>query len=236
MRRRRLGQHYLVDPDVVRCIVEYAKVKPTERVLEIGTGRGALTVKLAGLGKSLEGYEVDEENYRRTRDLVGSKAVVHHGDAFAERPEFDVLVASLPYSESARFVEWLAQADYDRAVVLLQSDFVEKITAPPGSREYRAVSALAQVSSEVRVLEPVGRRSFSPPPKVDSVVVSFAPRRRVPKEEALRIKKLFSLRRRQVASVLSEFGISASARYGTRRVFSLTPQEVHELCATAPPH
>jgi 16S rRNA (adenine1518-N6/adenine1519-N6)-dimethyltransferase len=233
MRRQRLGQHYLVDPAIVRRIVEVAHVQPGERVLEIGTGLGVLTKELVRLGKSFEGYEVDKENHEATRAmLAGTGAKLHLGDAFEDRPDFDVLVASLPYSRSAEFVEWLGGIEYDRAVVLLQEDFVRKVLAPPGSRDYRAVSALAQISSDVEELGRVGRSSFSPPPRVNSLIVRINPKVTVSAKEASMVKKLFSLRRRQVASVLVGLGMAGeSGGYGTRRVYSLTPEEVHRLCS-----
>ncbi len=205
-----------------------AAIRPYESVLEIGTGRGAITVKLARLGASFEAYEVDEENRRATLALLGeARADVRAEDAFAQTRRFDVLVSSLPYSESARFVEWISRADYDRAVVVLQEDFVKKVMAPAGTRNYRAVSAIAQISSEVEIAMRVERRSFQPPPKVNSLVVSFRPRRKVTKAEADLVKRLFSLRRRKLAAAAPGLGLALDGwDFGDRRVYSLTPDEI----------
>lgn len=230
MKRRRLGQHYLVDQRVVGKVIEEAGIRPSERVVEIGTGRGALTTRLAELSDHFEGYEVDRENYEKTLEaLGGAKGRVHLGDAFREEPEFDVLVASLPYSRSADFVEWLSRARYDRAVVLLQEDFVKKILAKPGARDYRAVSVLAQMSSDVEIVDRVGRDAFFPRPKVSSVIVSFRPRLRLGESEIALVQRLFSLRRRRASSVLTQLGMVAGG-YGKRRVYELAPDEVHRLC------
>jgi 16S rRNA (adenine1518-N6/adenine1519-N6)-dimethyltransferase len=233
MRRRRLGQHYLVDGNVVRQMLEAASIRDDEKILEIGTGRGALTNELAKLGRSFDGYEIDRDNYEATVKLVGNNRGIHLGDAFGHRPRFDVLVASLPYSRSSAFVEWLSQLAYDRAVVLLQEDFVRKAVAPPGSRDYRAVSALSQLSSSMQVVGRVARDSFSPPPRVNSVIVLVRPLVRLSQAEISNIKHLFSLRRRTVASALAELGM-AGGGYGSRRVYSLLPAEVHALCAPKP--
>ncbi len=232
MTKLRLGQHYLVDQDIVGKVVAAAAIQKRERILEIGTGKGALTRELVGLGRSFEGYEVDKENYAETLEALGwTDAVFHLGDAFKERPLFDVLVSSLPYSRSATFVEWISQVEYDRAVVLLQEDFVGKVMAAPGAREYRAVSAIAQISSEFKVLQRVGRMAFSPPPRVNSVIVSVRPKRRLSGAEISKVKLLFSLRRREVASALSRFGMTESApAFPKRRVYSLRPEEVMEIC------
>ncbi len=233
MKRRRLGQHYLVDDNVVDEIVSTARIQPGERVFEIGTGKGVLTKVLAGLSAEVEAYELDRDNFAETVKTLGGTSVrVILGDAFEQRPRFDVLVSSLPYSESSRFVEWVSEIEYDRAVVLLQEDFVRKLLAPPGSRDYRAISALAQISSSIAVSSKVGRDSFSPRPRVNSAIVKFAPRIRVSSEERASIYRLFSLRRRQVASALDELEMEGAREgYGNRRVYSLTAAEVHELCS-----
>lgn len=237
MSRQKLGQHYLKDRRVVDKIIASAEIRPGERVLEIGTGRGALTERLAYLGADLEGYEVDRENLVATLEKVGAAGVVVHlGDAFKEAPRFDVLVSSLPYSRSATFLEWISRIRYVRAIVLLQEDFVTKIMAAPGTRNYRAISAVAQISSEIKVLMRVGRESFSPPPKVNSLLISVKPRRRMTGAEISRVKRLFSLRRKEVVSATNELGIALPTNdYGRRRVYSLRPREVLEICGHRTP-
>jgi 16S rRNA (adenine1518-N6/adenine1519-N6)-dimethyltransferase len=235
MKRRRLGQHYLTDPTVVDRMVSAADIVPSERVLEIGTGKGALTRELVRLGAAFDGYEVDEENFRESRNAVrGTGARIHLADAFELRPDFDVLVASLPYSESSRFVHWLSDASFLRAVVLLQEDFVRKIMSNPGSRDYRGISALAQVAFDIKVVEGVKRESFTPRPRVNSIITELYPRQRVSEAEASNIMRLFSLRRRRVGAALRKLGMKWDGEQ-TRRVNALTPAEVHEICTPRTP-
>jgi 16S rRNA A1518/A1519 N6-dimethyltransferase RsmA/KsgA/DIM1 with predicted DNA glycosylase/AP lyase activity len=231
MKRRRLGQHYLVDPEAVRSIVDAAKIGPSDKVIEIGTGKGALTKELTALGAAFDGYEIDMQNFEETLEAVeGTKAQIHLADPFKESPTFDVLVSSLPYSESSTFIEWLSGIEFRRAVVVLQDDFITKITAAAGDRNYRGISALAQISFHMQTIGRVSRNSFSPPPRVNSSIVSLTPTSRVSKAEASNIFRLFSLRRRQVDSALAELGMVSEKSFGRRRVYSLTPSEVHRLC------
>lgn len=231
MKRRSLGQHYLIDPLVVRKMISLARITSSDRVLEIGTGKGALTRELVRLGAEFEGYEVDGGNFEETRKAVrGTQARLHLSDAFEERPEFDILVSSLPYSESARFVRWLCGIGFKRAVVLLQEDFVRKMLAVSGARDYRGISALAQVSFDARVEGRVKRESFSPQPRVSSVILLLTPKTRISEAEARNIMRLFSLRRRRIDSALAKLGMKWKPGQGARRVNSLTPDEVHEIC------
>ena len=132
---------------------------------------------------------------------------------------------------SALFVEWMAVRDFRRAVVLLQADFVDKILSPPGTRDYRAVSAVSQISTAVKVVSKVGRMAFTPPPRVDSVLALIRPKLRMTASQVSMVKMLFSLRRRTVASAARELGLSIpDQKYNARRVYSLSPEEVCEVC------
>ncbi|MGA2663577.1 MAG: rRNA adenine dimethyltransferase family protein [Nitrososphaerales archaeon] len=231
-RRRALGQHYLRDPSVAEAMVRLAAIEEGDRVLEIGTGRGALTRLLADGQARLEAFELDESNYRATMDLGLDRLALHLGDGFAGPREFDVLVSSLPYSESSTFVEWLSGHRYRRAVVLLQRDFVEKLLAKPGDDAYRAISVVSQISSQVRMERDVPRESFEPPPRVSSVVVTVTPREVLSPEEVRLVKMLFSQRRRRLGGALRELGLEAGplgAEWLSRRVRDLSPPDFRDL-------
>lgn len=189
-------------------MLELAAVRPGERVLEIGPGRGALTRELVRVATRLEAYEVDRESCEQLkREFEGTSLVLHNEDAFDSSPEFDVLLSSLPYSESSHFVEWLSKRRYDRAVVLLQRDFAEKITAQPGSRAYRAVSVISQASARVEIVSGVGRLSFDPQPRVNSCILTMRWARTLTSEQTAAIKRIFSQKRRTVRAALRSLGL-----------------------------
>jgi len=226
-RRRALGQHYLTDPSVTATMVRLAAIEWDDRVLEIGTGRGALTRALSGVAERFEAFELDRNNYLATKEL-GLDVALQLGDAFADSREFDVLVSSLPYSESSNFVEWLSRHRYERAVVLLQRDFVDKLLALPGRDAYRAISVVSQISSEVRRERDVPRESFDPPPKVSSVVVVIRPREVLSLDEIRLVKLLFSQRRRKLSGALKQLGLSTretDPAQLSRRVQDLAPPD-----------
>jgi 16S rRNA (adenine1518-N6/adenine1519-N6)-dimethyltransferase len=234
MKRQSLGQHYLVDHDVIRKILAAAKLEGNEAVLEIGTGKGALTSELKNVCSKLDGYEIDRNNLEETRKKIGKSSVnLHLVDVFKTSPNFEVLVSSLPYSRSADFVEWLSQQKYDRAVVLLQEDFVEKITSPPGYRDYRAVSVIAQISSDIRLGEKVPRQAFLPQPRVSSRLVTFVPKTRLAESQLMLIKRLFTLRRRTLSSVFTTLKIRNDPELGEpgRRLYQLPPDEIFRIVA-----
>jgi 16S rRNA A1518/A1519 N6-dimethyltransferase RsmA/KsgA/DIM1 with predicted DNA glycosylase/AP lyase activity len=111
---RRLGQHILICDWVADRIVSSACLGKDDRVLEIGSGRGVLTKRLAKVSGHVTGYEVDESYYNElSRSLVGrlSNVKLVRGDAFVDFKEdrdYDALVTSLPYSQSRSFLWWIA--------------------------------------------------------------------------------------------------------------------------------
>ncbi len=228
-----MGQHYLTDSSVVDRILNLASIRRGERVLEIGTGRGALTRELIGLTDRVEGYEIDEENYSQLEKELGhTPLVLHHGDAFESTPVFDVLLSSLPYSESSAFVEWLSHQKYDRAIVVLQRDFARKITAVPGDQAYKAVSVISQASAHVEIVSGIGRWSFDPPPRVNSSLVRMKWKLTLTTEQTALIRLLFSQKRRTVGAALKNLGMEippSSPISAGSRVNKLGPESVVSL-------
>lgn len=237
-KRRALGQHYLTDKSVVDLMVQKAEITKGKRVLEIGTGTGVVTRELCGVASSVEGFELDEENYLTTEALELEGLTLHREDAFAVSRDFDVLVSSLPYSESSNFVEWLAKLRYDRAVILLQKDFAEKLLAKPGEERYRAVSVISQISSRVEIVRQVGRESFDPPPKVSSVLVVVTPRNQILAERIHLVKLLFSQKRKRLAGALKSLGLelpNGDSLLLSHRVERLSAEEVEGVVGMLKP-
>jgi 16S rRNA A1518/A1519 N6-dimethyltransferase RsmA/KsgA/DIM1 with predicted DNA glycosylase/AP lyase activity len=233
-RRRSLGQHYLVDSSVVARIIGLASIRRSDRVLEIGTGRGALTRELVSLTDRLEGYEVDGETYAELERELGAtpSLTLHNEDAFESSPSFDVLLSSLPYSESSVFIEWLSHQRYQRAVVVLQQDFARKITAPPGDGAYRAVSVISQASARVEIVSGIGRQSFDPPPRVNSSLVAMRWKRSLTVEQTALIKRVFSQKRRTLGAALKRLDLvlpPTSRLSAGSRVNKLEPESVMAL-------
>lgn len=236
-KRRRLGQHYLSDATVVDLMLQSANIQPTDRVLEIGTGRGMVTRRLCEVASQVEAFEVDAENYATTKNLGLSGLELHEEDAFFLPRTFDVLVSSLPYSESSNFVEWLAESRYRRAVVLLQRDFALKLLASVGDEQYRAVSVISQISSHVNIVNHVGREAFNPQPKILSALVNITHRKTLTAGQIDLIKKLFSQRKKILASALKNLNLDSGlipTGWLSRRVESLSYEEFEKMFPMIP--
>ena len=210
IKRQRLGQHMLVDDKVLASIIIAAEISKNETVCEAGTGLGFLTAELCRRAKYVVSFEVDKELLRRARQkLQFENLKLVAWDAFKSgNLAFDVFVSNLPYSRSRDAIQWLATQKFDRSVVMVQREFAEKLAAAPGDKDYRAISALANYCFKIVRVASVDRKSFSPMPNVDSVVLKIVPVHTVTRKTISKLNFLFSKRNRKASSVAARAGIS----------------------------
>ncbi|ABK77103.1 dimethyladenosine transferase (rRNA methylation) [Cenarchaeum symbiosum A] len=189
-----------------RRIADSAGISPGDTVLEVGTGLGALTRELCGRGARIISVERNGRLYGEASASLHCEGLeLRRGDGFAVEDGFDVFVSNLPYSQSRRAVEWLVQRDFARGIVTVQKEFAAKLMeADP--RRRRAIGVLAGHCFEMRVLFPVARSCFDPPPRVDSVVVELAKRRTIPGGVVRAVNGIFSYRRKTMRGIMKQFG------------------------------
>ncbi len=229
-KRKALGQHMLVDPAVLSETMRAARIGGSETVCEGGTGRGFVTAELCKRAKHVISYEVDSELCRRARERLRYPNLdLVKADLFrTSNLHFDAFVSNLPYSRSRDAIEWLAAQKFKRAIVMVQREFAEKLVAKPGTKNYRAISALANYCFRIEELFAVDRKSFEPPPTVNSVVLRVLPARTIPKETVASLNLVFSKRNRKASTVAANFGIE-ELHYGDRRIDELAVSELFGL-------
>jgi len=236
MRSVRLGQHFLKNKETMHRLVGCIP-PPPKKVLEIGTGDGRLTEQLVEAGYEVTSYEIDGRLYSEARRRLGDCGNLRLllGDGFEDKSEYDVLVSSLPYYASRRFVEWFSAVSTPLGIIMLQKDFVDKIISEPGGRKYGAYSVLTSycfASTELFVVPP---RDFEPMPRVYSSALQMQRLRSLSEARltALRLKALFSYRGRLVASFVRDMkkrrlwndSVDVGGDLLHRRVEDLSPLE-----------
>ena len=204
--RKRFGQHFLCDPNVIDHIVAAVAPRPGERLVEIGPGRGVLTDALLHAGCDLWAIEIDRDLValleRRYRDaanfhLVTGDALRTDYRAFVHDGQLLRLVGNLPYNVSTPLLfQLLAQRELIEDMhFMLQKEVVDRLAAAPGSKVYGRLSVMVQYHCTVEPLFDVPPSAFAPPPKVDSAVVRLTPRAHIEpaaKDPAL-LEKLVNL-------------------------------------------
>jgi len=203
IKRKRLGQHFLVSQSVAKKIVDAACITKKDTVLEIGTGKGILVPLLCEKAGKVISIESDLELYNKAKEKFSdiSNLTLVHGDGFESDEKFTIFVSNLPYSKSRDAMEWLMQKKFRLAVVMVQKEFAEKI-----AEKNKAVSVLVNHAADIESIINVNKNNFSPPPKVDSVVLRLTRKNTIPKELIQTVNKLFSYKRKKLQNIAKQFG------------------------------
>jgi 16S rRNA (adenine1518-N6/adenine1519-N6)-dimethyltransferase len=180
--KKRLGQHFLVDENILGVIGRLAELDRADVVLEIGPGLGVLNAYLADRVTRVHAVELDRSLAPQLEQRLGERANVeiHYGDALgvdlaAVAPGARKLVANLPYNVATPIlVESLdGLPQVERWCVMMQREVADRLFARPSTKAYGAVSVLVQLVTERTGFHPVSRSVFRPQPNVESVVVAF---------------------------------------------------------------
>jgi 16S rRNA (adenine1518-N6/adenine1519-N6)-dimethyltransferase len=233
---RSLGQHHLIDKRVLKEVIRSSQISREEVVCEAGTGDGVLTRELCKHAKSVISFEIDRILYLRARNYLSdfSNLLLIHEDIFKNSDiEFDVFVSNLPYSRSKRAIEWLALKKFNRAIVMLQKEFVDKLQAKSGQSNYRSISVIGQYCFKIENLFEVNKSSFTPQPKIGSEVIRLTPKRDdlLIMETINNVHYIFSRRNKRAYSVLRAFDRMASGfhDWNDKRIDQMTPEELVAL-------
>ena len=220
---RDLGQHFLVDENILGVIGRLAELEQDDIVLEIGPGLGVLTDYLAERVHRVHAVELDRalEPHLAERLAGRDNVELHFGDALrldlaVLEPAPGKLVANLPYSVATPLlVESLdGLRSIERWTVMVQREVADRFFAQPSTKAYGAVSVLVQLAAERTGFHPVSRTVFRPQPNVDSALVAF--RRTELPESYPKVKRVveaaFAHRRKTLPNSLELSGLASRAR------------------------
>jgi 16S rRNA (adenine1518-N6/adenine1519-N6)-dimethyltransferase len=217
--KKRLGQHFLADENILGVIGRLAELGPDDAVLEVGPGLGVLTAYLAERVAYVHAVELDRSLEPALAERLTGRANVelHFGDALeldlaALNPPANKLVSNLPYNVATPVV--VESLDGLPSVglwcVMVQREVADRFFAAPGTKAYGAVSVLVQLAAERTGFHPVSRTVFRPRPNVDSALVAF--RRRPLPADFPAVKRVvtaaFAHRRKRLANSLELSGLA----------------------------
>jgi 16S rRNA (adenine1518-N6/adenine1519-N6)-dimethyltransferase len=217
--KKRLGQHFLADENILGVIGRLAELGPDDVVLEVGPGLGVLTAYLAERVAHVHAVELD-----RSLEPALAERLAGHADVelyFGDALELDLgalsplpakLVANLPYNIATPLV--VESLDGLPSVglwcVMVQREVAERFFAAPGTKAYGAVSVLVQLAAERTGFHPVSRTVFRPQPNVDSALVAFRRRPLPPDFPAVKrtVTAAFAHRRKRLANSIELSGLA----------------------------
>lgn len=217
---KRLGQNFLIDPNIVRKIVALAEIGLQDTVLEVGPGRGILTDALCKAAKRVTAIEVDPRLHAylagRQADFPNLTLLLDDAMTYPleQLPIGTLVVANLPYYISTPLLfRLLEQRErFPRLVLMLQDEVADRLAAKPGSPAYGVLSVMAQYTADITKAFRVSSQCFRPRPEVGSavVVLRMKEERHLTREEETRfgavVKAAFAHRRKTLVNSLKDEG------------------------------
>jgi len=171
------GQNFLIDDRVADRQVGFAEISKDDVVLEVGPGLGILTSRLIEYSDNVVCIEIDDALADHIGGTYGERLRLIRGDAVkVPFPPFDVFVSNLPYSVSTPIIFKLLDCSFRKAIVMVQKEFADRMTADVGSPDYSRLTVNLFYKADCRLLEKVPASRFKPRPKVDSAIVEIIPR------------------------------------------------------------
>lgn len=215
--KKRFGQHFLHDQQIIARIIHAINPAPDLHLLEIGPGLGALTFPLLKRVEHIHVVDIDRDIIAHLRSMNDSRLTIHEIDALklnlaalAIKTTPLRIVGNLPYNISTPLIFHLLESSelIQDMHFMLQKEVVDRMTAEPNTKTYGRLSVMVQYHCETEPLFNVGPSAFNPPPKVDSAIVRLRPWQQKP-YPATNVKHLrqvvtaaFSLRRKTLRNSL----------------------------------
>ena len=244
--KKRLGQHFLVDENILGVVDRFAELAPDDVVLEVGPGLGILTRYLADRVRLVHAIELDRSLEAPLAAALGGRdnVLLTFGDALTLdladlEPPPGKLAANLPYNIATPLVleSFDSPQSIERWCVMVQREIADRFFAAPRTKAYGAVSVLVQLAARRTGFHPVSRTVFRPPPNVDSALVAFRRIELPPRFERVKeiVEAAFAHRRKTLPNSLEladaatrEQGAAALAAIGrdaATRAEALLPSE-----------
>lgn len=235
--KKRFGQNFLKSQDIIQKIIDVVHPQEQDRIIEIGAGRGAITLPLAESHATITAIEFDNDLIGYLTKLLSKfpNVEIIHQDFLQYEPDFKnyILVGNLPYNITTPVIEWVCKRynDIQAGFFMTQKEVALRLSAQPASKDWSPLAIFTQLYFDVELLFHIAPKYFSPPPKVESSLVRLLPRQniniRYPAIFEQIVRTAFSQRRKtllnnltlslvpksdKTISILQECGLSEKVR------------------------
>jgi len=222
---KRLGQNFLKDKNILRYESKLSNPQ-AKVVLEIGAGDGRLTMEILNLNpKKLYAAEVDKRWIEKLEKINDKRLIILFEDITKiDIPDdVEIVIGNIPYYLSSKIIFMLPKYNLERAVLMIQREFGEKMTAKPNEKNYGRLSVTSQIFFNVKKRKIVPKHLFVPQPKVDSIIMELKPRDvKLGNMEENIIRKLFSHKNKKIRSTFKD----VSEKWAGVRPRTMTPKDV----------
>ncbi len=222
-----LGQHYLINAEVLSDFIMYSEIKKTDTVLEVGAGNGIITQELIKISRAVDAYEIDTRTRDRLDALSQNKKLrIIYRNILKENPlglngKYDVIVASLAYQITEPFIELLIKLQFRSCTLIVGKHFATTATSQRYDTKLSLLTACFFISEYKKT---ISADAFLPPPRTESAIIVLRPQKkdRLLYSPALYIMRdLFEQRDKRIKNALRE----ALINYASTKGINLTKRE-----------
>ena len=243
--KKKWGQNFLVDNNLLDKIIKTINITENENVLEIGPGQGALSEKLVDVAKSLSMVEIDPDLIKilEVHEKLSGLKIINQDilkvDLDSLEIDSPVVVGNIPYNITSPIIFWLIDHldSWDRAYLMVQKEVAQRLTGKIGTKDYSRVTVMTRLFFDIKICFSISPNVFIPRPKVQSAFISIEKRLDFNKND-INIKKFsqvvrmaFNQRRKMLRNSLSTLNIDLDVCKVdfTRRPEQLTVSEFIDI-------
>jgi len=219
--KKKWGQNFLVDNNLLDKIIKTVDITTEENVLEIGPGQGALSEKLVDVAKSLSMVEIDPDLIKilEVHEKLSGLKIINQDilkvDLDSLEIDSPVVIGNIPYNITSPIIFWLIDHldSWDRAYLMVQKEVAQRLTGKIGTKDYSRVTVMTRLFFDIKICFSISPNVFIPRPKVQSAFISIEKRSDFNKND-VNIKKFsqvvrmaFNQRRKMLRNSLSTLNI-----------------------------
>ncbi|GIT09916.1 MAG: ribosomal RNA small subunit methyltransferase A [Candidatus Neomarinimicrobiota bacterium] len=179
--KKKWGQNFLVDNNLLEKIINNVKIDSNENVLEIGPGQGALSEKLVGICNELHMVEIDRDLIAilKQHNKLSQAEIINQDILKVDLPALDienpVVVGNIPYNITSPIVFWLIKylASWNRAYLMVQKELAQRLTAKIGTKDYSRLTVMTSLYFDIKICFLISPNVFLPKPKVQSAFIEI---------------------------------------------------------------
>ncbi len=179
--KKKWGQNFLVDNNLLEKIINNIKIDSNENVLEIGPGQGALSEKLVGICNKLHMVEIDRDLIAilKQHNKLSQAEIINQDILKIDLPTLDienpVVVGNIPYNITSPIVFWLIKhlASWNRAYLMVQKELAQRLTAKIGTKDYSRLTVMTSLYFDIKICFLISPNVFLPKPKVQSAFIEI---------------------------------------------------------------
>jgi len=239
--KKKWGQNFLIDPNVINKITSSINIKSTDNVLEIGPGKGAITIPLANKVKNMTAIEIDSN----LCDILNKKNIpnleIVNDDVLKidlSQINSNIIVGNLPYyiTTPILFKIFKSKLNWEKIFFLMQKEVAERIVGIPRTKAYGRLTIMSQIFSNAKILFNISPQVFRPIPKVESSLIQFTKNSDFQINNYIKfeetIRKIFNQRRKKMKNCITSdmnLNLSAQSELLDKRPEEITVEEYVEL-------